>query len=89
MLFISLTKFKTKPTLEVTNGWHKKVDPVLKRHNIKIVAAFWTLGKYDAVLVFDAPSEAKLLKFLYDSSDFIDTETMSAVSESNAEKLLG
>ena len=89
MLFISLTKFKTKPTLEATNGWHKKVDPVLKRYNIKIVAAFWTLGKYDAVLVFDAPSEAKLLKFLYDSSDFIDTETMSAVSESNAEKLLG
>ncbi len=89
MLFISLTKFKTKPTLEVTNSWHKRVDPVLKKNNIRMVAAFWTLGKYDAVLVFDAPSEAKLLKFLYDSSDFIDTETMSAVTESNAETLLG
>lgn len=89
MLFISLTKFKAKPTIEVTNGWHKKVDPVLKKQNIKMVAAFWTLGKYDAVLVFDAPSEAALLKFLYDSSDFIDTETMSAVTESSAEKFLG
>ena len=55
---------------------------------VKIIGFYWTLGRYDTVLIMEAPDEKTAMKTNLMISDFISTETMVAVSREEAIKLV-
>lgn len=86
MFFITLTKWKDAPSKEVVDGATKTFDE-LEKQGIK-VRVYWTLGRYDAVAITEAPTEKDAMKMLLGFQGLVDTETMVAVSREEAIKLL-
>ena len=87
MIFISLIKDKKKPTKETTDQGTKMIDE-LKKKGIKILDFYWTLGRYDAVVVFEAPTEKDAMKLAIDVKEDVESETMVAIPRQEALKLL-
>ena len=89
MIFISLVKWKPLPTEELLTGMNKvsKTIVELEKQGIK-VDLFWTLGRYDAVAIIEAPTETVAMKILLGFRDIVETETMTAVSREEAIKLV-
>ena len=86
LFFITLTKWKNAPTKEVVDGATKTFDD-LEKQGIK-VRVYWTLGRYDAVAIIEAPTEKDAMKTLLGFQGLVDTETMVAVPREEAIKLL-
>jgi uncharacterized protein with GYD domain len=59
-----------------------------KEHGNKILGFYWTLGRYDTVLIFEAPDEKVALELSIEAADIVTTETMVAVKREEAIKLL-
>lgn len=53
-----------------------------------MVSAYWTIGRYDAIVTLEAPSERVALKALMRFGDYLNTETLLAVQREDAIKLL-
>jgi uncharacterized protein with GYD domain len=89
MIFISLVKWKPLPTEEMLVGMKKVTKTIgeLEKQGIK-VDLYWTLGRYDAVAVMEAPNETAAMKVLLGFRDIVETETMTAVSREEAIKLV-
>lgn len=87
MIFITLTKWKKAPTkeMQVVDQFTKTLEK-LEKQGIKM-RIYWTLGRYDAVSVIEAPSEKDVMKLLLPFQDLIDTETMVAIPREEAIKL--
>lgn len=49
---------------------------------------YWTLGRYDYVLIFEAENEKEALKISLASAEFMTTETLTALSREEAINLL-
>jgi len=49
---------------------------------------YWTLGRYDAINIMEAPTEKDAMKILLSFQHLVDTETMVAVPREEAIKLL-
>ena len=49
---------------------------------------YWTLGRYDGVVIFDAPTEKVAMKFAIMMAEDVRTETMVAIPREEALKLL-
>ncbi len=86
MFFISFGKWKQVPTKEITGQATKKLEDVEKQ-GIKM-RVYWTLGRYDAVAIIEAPTEKDAMKILLGFQELVDTETMVAVPREEAIKLL-
>ena len=86
MFFITLTKWKSAPTKEVVDGATKTFAD-LEKQGIK-VRVYWTLGRYDAVAIIEAPTQKDAMKILLGFQGLVDTETMVAVPREEAIKLL-
>jgi uncharacterized protein with GYD domain len=86
LIFITLTKWKGAPTKEVVDQATKTFEELEKR-GIK-VQVYWTLGRYDAVAIVEAPTEKEAMKTLLGFQGIVDTETMTAVPREEAIKLL-
>jgi len=59
----------------------------IEKQGIKF-RVYWTLGRYDAVSIVEAPTEKDAMKILLGFSGLVDTETMVAVPREEAKKLL-
>jgi uncharacterized protein with GYD domain len=55
----------------------------------KVISAYWTIGRYDAIVTLEAPSERVALRALMRFGDYLSTETFVAVPRDEAVKLLG
>ena len=86
MIFITLTKWKTAPTKEVIDQATKTFED-MEKQGIKM-RVYWTLGRYDAVSIIEAPTEKDVMKILLPLQDVIDSETLVAVPREEAIKLL-
>ena len=86
--FITLTKWKKSPSneKEIVDNFSKTLED-LEKQGIKMTI-YWTLGRYDAVSIIEAPSEKDTMKVILPMLDIIDTETMVAVPREEAIKLL-
>lgn len=89
MIFISLIKFKHLPSKEDL----AKVDKLheeLNKKGIKSLAWYWTLGRFDGVLIYEAPTEKDAMKFAVESAKLglSSTETLVAIPREEAIKLL-
>ena len=67
-------------------GATKKLDDTEKQGiNFQV---YWTLGRYDAVAIIEAPTEKDAMKMLLGFQGIVETETMVAVPREEAIKLL-
>jgi uncharacterized protein with GYD domain len=87
MLFVLLVKFRQKPTKEMLKQTNKMLKQA-EAWGVKTVAAYWTLGRYDAVRVMEAPNAKALMRTSLLASDVAATETMVAVPREQAVKLV-
>jgi len=87
MIFISLGRLKKKPTKETSAGVTKMLDD-MKQKGIKVIGFYWTLGRYDTVMIFEAANEKEAMKLSIDAADVVTTETMVAIAREEAIKLL-
>ena len=86
MFFVALLKMKGKVTqafIEATQKSCKNPPPGIEYHSV-----FCTLGKYDFVIVFEAPDEKEAMKWAMPWAEFCETQTMAAVPYTEALKLL-
>ena len=87
MIFITLGKFRKKPTKEAT----AEVSGLMKgmtKEGIKFLSFYWILGRYDTVVIMEAPDERTVIKANMKVSDIVSTETMIAVTREEAHKLI-
>ena len=87
MIAIVLVKFK-KSAKEVAEYGSKVLKSVPKY--IKIKASYWTMGRYDAVWIVEAPNEEKLFEWFLKVGriDIAKTETMVALIREKAMRML-
>jgi uncharacterized protein with GYD domain len=85
MIFVSLNRFRGKATKENIERSNKILasDP-----KVKVLGFYWTLGRYDSVLIMEAPNEKAAMKILTQVGDYAATETMVAIPREEAIKLL-
>jgi uncharacterized protein with GYD domain len=50
-----------------------------KKKGINMLKWYWTLGRYDAVVVFEADSEKGAMKMAIEISEWVTTETLTAI----------
>lgn len=87
MIFIVLGRFRSKPTKKDVD----KATELLKAmeaHGAKFLKIYWTLGRYDTVVIMEAPNEKDAMKASLNFAEFIATETMVAVPREEAIKRL-
>jgi uncharacterized protein with GYD domain len=87
MYFVSLVKFKKKLTKAVVAENLAWVEED-KKAGIKFHGLYWTLGKYDAVAIFEAPDEKSAMKMAIKRGDNLALETLVAVPLEEAKKLI-
>ncbi len=87
MLFITLAKFKGKPTKESI----AKADKFFAKaaeEGVKFLGTYWTLGRYDAVVISEGPDEKTCMKAFLRWGDLVSTETLVALPRKEALKLV-
>ena len=87
MIFIGLGKFRKKADKEFAAG-ATKVWEELKNKGIKVIGQYWTLGRYDVAVVFEAANEKEALKVSLALAEFGAMETLVAIPREEALKLL-
>jgi len=83
MLFIALAKFKTKLSKKVVARNMKDIESDTKGQ-VKYLGIWWTLGKYDTVVMFEAPDEKAAMNMVLKRADRMDIETLVAVPADEA-----
>jgi len=84
MRFITLVKFKKKDFV----AENLKMIEEESKKGINYLSINWTLGRYDAVAMFEAPDEKEAMRMAVRRADFLDMETMVAVPAEEARKLI-
>jgi uncharacterized protein with GYD domain len=86
MQTIVLAKLRGKMTKELT----ERLTKVIKDQpmGVKIRSVYWTLGRYDVVLIGEAPDEKAVMAVLLQFGDDVASETLVAVPREEALKLL-
>ncbi len=85
MRFILLGRFRRRLTKADT----EKTDEIVKANpQVKVISIDWVLGRYDGVMVAEAPDEETWLKFVEPLSEYITSETLVAIPREKALKIL-
>jgi uncharacterized protein with GYD domain len=87
LIFICLSKFKAKPTKQSVAQSSKLFEQAVKE-GAKIIGLYWTLGRYDSVLILEAPDEKAAMRAAMRWGDTLSTETLVAVTREEALKLV-
>jgi uncharacterized protein with GYD domain len=88
MRFISLVKFRKKPTKEIIAQNLKLMEQEAKE-GVKVISIDWTLGRYDAVVILEAPNEKAVMKGNIMRGDAMIHETLVGIPAEEARKLVG
>jgi uncharacterized protein with GYD domain len=78
MLFIALAKFRTKLDRETIAQNLSDIESDTKAQ-IRYLGIWWTLGKYDTVVMFEAPDEKAAMNMVLKRADRMEIETLVAV----------
>ena len=88
MLFVALVKFRKKPTKEMIAQNLGFSEMEAKNEGVKNTATYWTIGRYDAVVITDSPNEKAHMKSVMRRGDFLSTESLVAIPAEEARKLV-
>jgi uncharacterized protein with GYD domain len=69
-------------------GEGTKIVEEFKKKGINILNWYWTLGRYDTVVVFEAKNEKEALKFSLGVAEIVASETLVAIPRQEAIQLL-
>ena len=78
---------RKKPDKALTDSGTERIEE-FKKKGIKILNWYWTLGRYDTVVVFEAANEKEALKFALGLADIVASETLVAIPRQEAIQLL-
>ncbi|MCW3975319.1 MAG: GYD domain-containing protein [Candidatus Bathyarchaeota archaeon] len=87
MLFITLIRLRkkfSKADMERVKNGLKESEKI----GSKILSMYFTLGRYDCVIVSDCPDEKTHMKISMEFGDLASSETMVAIPAEEAEKLM-
>jgi uncharacterized protein with GYD domain len=87
MIFVTLNKFRRKPTKEMIAESQSLIEQAA-REGVKILNLYWTFGQYDSVSIIEAPDEKTYMKAILRWGDMLSTETLVAVPREEARKLV-
>jgi uncharacterized protein with GYD domain len=87
MIFISLVRWRNKQTKETVARANKLFEQMVKE-GIKIVGQYWTLGRYDSVVIIEGKDEKSAMRALLRWGESISTETLVALTREEAIKLV-
>jgi uncharacterized protein with GYD domain len=87
LIFVSLGKMRKKPDKAMVGEATEKVAE-FKKKGVNILNWYWTLGRYDTVVVFEAANEKEALKFSLGVAEFVASETLVAIPRHEAINLL-
>jgi uncharacterized protein with GYD domain len=87
LIFITLCKFKRKPTKESIVESSKLFEKAAKEGG-KILGMYWTLGRYDSIVITEEKDEKAAMKSSIRWGDMLSTETLVALPREEAVKLL-
>jgi len=87
LIFIGLAKFRHKPTKDSVAQADKIFEKAVKE-GAKILGMYWTLGRYDAVVIIEGRDEKAAMKTSARFGDIVSMETLVAVPREEARKLL-
>ena len=87
MIFISLCKVRKQLTKESIAEATKVIQRATK-DGVKFLNIYYTLGRYDVVVIFEAPDEKIALKLSMMVGDIESSETLVAVPRAEATKLV-
>ena len=87
MIFVSMGKFRRKPTKEAVAQFDK-IWKEIEKDGVKRLALYWTLGRYDTIGIIEAPNERTAMKASLRFSEAVALETLTAVTRDEAIKLL-
>jgi uncharacterized protein with GYD domain len=87
MICITLAKWKKKPTKEMVAQSSKLFEQITKEGN-KILAMYWTLGRYDSIIITEGKDEKTAMKNIMRWGDLVSTETLVAIPREEAMKLV-
>ena len=88
MRFISLVRFKEKPTKASVEQNLKCIKYEATKEKMKVIDYYWTLGRFDAVVIMDAPNEKAALNFAFRRGECMSIETLVAIPAEDARKLV-
>lgn len=78
MMFIMLAKFKTLLDKEVVARNIRDIHDD-EKNMVRYLGIYWTLGKYDTVVLFEAPDEKVAMKVVLKRLDRMEIETLVAI----------
>ena len=87
MIFVSLGKMRKKPDKSLAGEATEKVEE-FKKKGINVLNWYWTLRRYDTVVVFEAANEKEAMRFSLGVAEFVATETLVAIPRQEAINLL-
>jgi uncharacterized protein with GYD domain len=87
MICITLAKWKKKPTKEMVAQSSKLFEQITKEGN-KILDMYWTLGRYDSIIITEGKDEKTAMKNIMRWGDLVSTETLVAIPREEAVKLV-
>jgi uncharacterized protein with GYD domain len=87
MIVITLARWKKKPTKEMVAQSSKLFEQLTKEGN-RILGTYWTLGRYDAIVITEGKDEKTAMKSIMRWGDMLSTESLVAVTREEALKLL-
>jgi len=86
MIFVSLYKFRKRPTkADVDKA--TRVFKAAEKQGVKTLGVWWTFGRYDAVRIFQARNEKQAMKVNL-QLEAAGSETLVAVPRDEAVKLV-
>ena len=85
--YVQLVKFRKKPTKEIIQQNLEAMERERKL-GIHVREIYWTLGRFDAVVVLDAPDEKTVMKSTIGRMENMSVQTMVAVPAEEARKLV-
>lgn len=78
MLFIAMAKFKQNLSEEIVAQNMKDIETDTEG-GVQYREIYWTLGKYDTVVIFEAPNEKVAMEMILRRADRMDIETLVAL----------
>ena len=88
MRFVTLLKFRKKLT-KADLAEENKLEKAFAKRGLKVQSDLYTLGRYDNIMVVEAPDVETVMDFFLAQAHIVATETLTAVSKQKARKLFG
>lgn len=91
--FIALLKYTEKGAKEIKKSTTRahQFDKLAEKAGVKVVGQYWTMGRFDGVLILSATDETKVLHMLtlLAALGNVRSQTMRAFVDSEFDEIIG